>query len=111
MPNITLEPVTVAFPPDEARGVLVYDGGALVAVAVRLSEANAGGALDGRWSIEAGFDHLACLPDETFDDLDELTRWIEHRRARARVAGSGRAGSPPVPRGEPGVGPDGDDAA
>lgn len=62
--------------------MLIHDGDALVAVAVRLGAANGGAVLEGKWSLEAGFDHLGCLPDELFDDLDQLTRWVARRRSR-----------------------------
>ncbi|WP_082652498.1 PAS domain-containing protein [Aureimonas sp. AU12] len=75
---IRLQPIQIALPASEGRGVLVYNGAKLVAVLAQMGE-EAGDRLVGSWTIEAGFDHMGFSTGQIFGDLEEAQDWIKRR--------------------------------
>ncbi len=78
--DITTQPVLIAGSPDE-EGRLVFAGGRLVAVLVRLSEVHQDQA--GWWFLEVGFGVLAGPRHPSFPDLPGALRWIEAQTTAA----------------------------
>jgi hypothetical protein len=78
--TITFRPVRVGTGTDE-EGSLVFSDDRLVAVLVRLSEANE--IAPGRWFYEAGFGALDGPEHPTFASLEEAQTYIAHRIMRA----------------------------
>ena len=78
--SLRLEPVWVASRSDDTEGRLVFAGGCLVAVLVRLSDMHDADA--GRWFLEAGFAWLEGRRQPVFADLDEAQAWIADRLAQ-----------------------------
>lgn len=72
---IRLQPIRIALPDSEGRGVLVYSGVRLVAVLAQLGD-EAGEGLTGHWTIEAGFDHMGVSTGRIFADLEDAQDWI-----------------------------------
>jgi hypothetical protein len=71
--TLDLEPVRIAAGADN-EGQLVYFGGLLVAVLVRLSEEH--GEAAGSWFLEAGFGRLEGPNTPVFSDLEQAKDWI-----------------------------------
>jgi hypothetical protein len=61
---------------DEASTLVLSDG-SLVAILVRLDDPIHGSA-QGRWHLEAHFDHVTGT-ERLFDDLDAAVAWIEEQ--------------------------------
>lgn len=76
MPLI-LEPARVATGSTDEEGYLVRADGRLVAVLVRLSDAQ--GELAGRWFLEAGFGRCVAVDGAVFESLGEAEAWIQER--------------------------------
>jgi hypothetical protein len=74
--TITFQPVRVGTGADE-EGSLVFSDNRLVAVLVRLSDANE--IAPGRWFYETGFGPLNILENPTFASLEEAEAYIAHR--------------------------------
>jgi hypothetical protein len=83
--TLTLKPVRVATGADDEEGRLVFAGGRLVAVLVRLSEQHE--ELAGRWFFEAGFGRLDGPLHPAFRDLPEAEAWIAERLITTGQAG------------------------
>lgn len=78
--NLTLQPVMVDTG-EEGEGCLVFAGGWLVAVLVRLSDNHAD--TEGFWFLEKGFGRLDCPDPPSFSDLATAQQWIrEHLEIR-----------------------------
>ncbi|WP_128566052.1 hypothetical protein [Methylobacterium crusticola] len=77
--SLHLQPVRVATGSDDTESQLVFSGGFLVAVLVRLSDDHGEDA--GSWFLEAGFGRVNDLIQHTFLDLKEAQDWIECRLA------------------------------
>lgn len=58
----------------QTEGRLVFFGGALVAVLVKLDETH--DDLEGRWYAEAAFNSLERMEERTFQTLDDVAEWI-----------------------------------
>ena len=82
--GLTLQPVRVANSAADEDGLLVLVEDRLVAVLVRLSDANE--VAPGEWFLEAGFGRLHSPDHPTFTDLETAEAWIG-----ANAAGPGRA--------------------
>jgi hypothetical protein len=54
--------------------MLVFFGGALIAVLVKLDETH--DDLEGRWYAEAAFSDLERMGEHTFQTLDDAADWI-----------------------------------
>jgi len=77
--TLTLQPIRVTTGFDE-EGMMVLDGEQrLVAVLVRLSDANE--VAPGQWYLEAGFGHIDGGSHPTFSNLDLAQDWIGERVA------------------------------
>jgi hypothetical protein len=59
---------------NDENSVLVLSDGYLVAIVVRLDDPTHGSA-QGRWHLEAHFDHVPDT-DRLFGDLDEAVAWV-----------------------------------
>ena len=75
--SLQLQPVQVATGSNDTEGQLVFAGGFLVAVLVRLSEDHEAEA--GRWFLELGFGRIDHSSPLLFADLDEAQAWITSR--------------------------------
>ena len=75
--SLHLQPVQVATGSYDTEGQLVFAGGFLAAVLVKLSEFHEGMA--GMWFLEAGFGRVDTPTRPTFSDLDEAQNWIEQQ--------------------------------
>lgn len=75
--SVTLLPVLVETGTADEDGRLVFHGGKLVAVLVRLSDEHEG--MSGRWFLERGFGRLDRPCPSTFDGLDPACAWIARR--------------------------------
>lgn len=71
--SVTFEDVVVAS--EDGEGRLVFDGGRLVAVLVRLSSLH--GDQQGAWYLEAGLGAFATPSPPTFPDLEAAKRWFK----------------------------------
>ena len=78
--TLTTMPVRVATGHDE-EGCLVFADDRLLAVLVRLSDAD--GALAGHWFLEAGFGVVDGVDHPTFPDLDAAQEWLATKLRRA----------------------------
>ena len=77
--SFTLQPIRVATGFDE-EGMMVLDAGQrLVAVLVRLSDANE--VAPGQWYLEAGFGRIDGTNHPLFSNLDAAQDWISQRLA------------------------------
>jgi hypothetical protein len=74
--DISFQPVRVRVE-GQAAGLLVFVGGALVAVLVKLDETH--DDLEGQWYAEAAFNGLERMTEETFNSLQEVSDWIQER--------------------------------
>ncbi|RXF67943.1 hypothetical protein [Hansschlegelia zhihuaiae] len=72
---IEFQPVKVATGSADEEGRLVFHEGKLIAVLVRLDDANHGPAL-GQWSLEAGFNGVDSTKPPLFANLAAAERWI-----------------------------------
>ena len=81
--TLHLQPVRVATGSEDSDGQLVFAGGFLVAVLVRLSDQH--GAFVGMWFLEAGFGLTAVMSAPLFLDLDAAQDWIERHLSTKRV--------------------------
>ncbi|MCJ2133007.1 hypothetical protein MKK69_02805 [Methylobacterium sp. J-026] len=81
--TLQLQPVRVATSSQDSNGQLVFAGGFLVAVLVRLSDQH--GADVGLWFLEAGFGPTAVMSAPLFLDLDAAQDWIEQHLSSKRV--------------------------
>ena len=72
--SVTLLPVLVRTETADEDGRLVFYGGKLVAVLVRLSDAHEG--MSGHWFLERGFGRLDHPCPPVFDGLDPACAWI-----------------------------------
>lgn len=79
--TITFQPVRVGTGADE-EGSLVFSDDRLVAVLVRLSEANE--IAPGQWFYETGFGPLNIPENPTFGSLEEAEEYIVGRIAVGR---------------------------
>lgn len=79
--NFTLLPVLVGTGTADEDGRLVFYGGKLVAVLVRLSDEH--GSMAGRWFLERGFGRLDAPCPPAFDGLDPACTWIARRLGHA----------------------------
>lgn len=82
--SVTLQPLRVETGTTDEEGRLVFYGGKLVAVLVRLSDEHEGMA--GRWFLEHGFGPLDDTRHPTFDGLDPACVWIARRLGRTTAA-------------------------
>jgi hypothetical protein len=80
--SFTLQPIRVATGFDE-EGMMVLDAGQrLVAVLVRLSDANE--VAPGQWYLEAGFGRIDGTNHPIFSTLDMAQDWISQLLAKGR---------------------------
>ncbi|MCJ2054999.1 hypothetical protein MKL09_00280 [Methylobacterium sp. J-048] len=82
--TLQLQPVRVATGSEDGDGQLVFAGGFLVAVLVRLSDQH--GADVGLWFLEAGFGVTSVARAPLFLDLDAAQDWIERHLGTKRVS-------------------------
>ena len=82
--GVTLLPVLVGTGTADEDGRLVFHGGKMVAVLVRLSDEHEDMA--GQWFLEHGFGPLDDTWYPTFDGLDPACVWIARRLGRERAA-------------------------
>lgn len=82
--SVTLQPLRVETGTADEEGRLVFYGGKLVAVLVRLSDEHEDMA--GQWFLEHGFGPLDDTWYPTFDGLDPACVWIARRLGRERAA-------------------------
>ena len=80
--TLTLQSVRVNTGSEDEDGLLVFAGGRLVAVLVRLSDEH--GDKAGRWFLEHGFGRLDGMTYPIFDDIEVAQDWIAQRLHRAR---------------------------
>jgi hypothetical protein len=71
---LTFEPVTVDGNYGDNDGVLIFRGGALLAIAVRLGEAH--GPAQGRWFLEKSFGGISDASVDPFEDRHALEAWL-----------------------------------
>lgn len=71
-------PVKVATGSADEEGRLVFHDGRLIAVLVRLDDADHGPAI-GQWSLEAGFNGVDSAKPPLFANLTAAERWIERQ--------------------------------
>jgi hypothetical protein len=84
---LTLQPVRVETGGPDEEGRLVLADDKLVAVLVRLSEAQDDANLAGQWFLEAGFGGVDGPTHPTFGDLEAAQDWIRQRLAPKQAAG------------------------
>lgn len=77
---IEFQPVKVATGSADEEGRLVFHEGKLIAVLVRLDDANHGPAL-GQWSLEAGFNGVDSVKPPLFANLTAAERWLDRQLA------------------------------
>jgi hypothetical protein len=77
---IEFQPVKVATGSADEEGRLVFHHGKLIAVLVRLDDANHGPAL-GQWSLEAGFNGVDSVKPPLFANLTAAERWLDRQLA------------------------------
>lgn len=77
---IEFQPVKVATGSADEEGRLVFHHGKLIAVLVRLDDANHGPAL-GQWSLEAGFNGVDSVKPPLFANLTAAERWLGRQLA------------------------------
>lgn len=77
---IEFQPVKVATGSADEEGRLVFHDGKLIAVLVRLDDANHGPAL-GQWSLEAGFNGVDSVKPPLFANLTAAERWLDRQLA------------------------------
>ena len=75
--SLRLQPVHVATGSHDIDGQLVFANGFLVALLVRLSDAQDG--LAGMWFLQAGFGRVTTAALPLFVDIDMAQSWIEQR--------------------------------
>jgi hypothetical protein len=75
--NLRLQPVQVATGSDDTESQLVFAGGYLVAVLVRLSDEHEADV--GKWFLEVGFGRVDDPRQPKFADLEEAQAWIADR--------------------------------
>lgn len=80
--DLRLQPVRIATGPDE-DGMLVFAGGRLVAVLVRLSDAHEDLGLAGHWFLETSYGLPSDGRVPAFPDLDAARTWIGDRLLRS----------------------------
>lgn len=71
---LSFQPVALDGNYGDDEGVLVFRGGALLAVASRLGPDH--GAATGRWFIEKSFGAASDMPLDPFEDRDALEAWL-----------------------------------
>lgn len=77
---IEFQPVKVGTGSADEEGRLVFHDGKLIAVLVRLDDANHGPAL-GQWSLEAGFNGVDSVKPPLFANLTAAERWLDRQLA------------------------------
>ena len=75
--GVTLLPVLVGTGTADEDGRLVFHGGKMVAVLVRLSHQHEG--VSGHWFLEHGFGRVDHPCPPVFDGLDPACAWIARR--------------------------------
>ena len=75
--SLILEPARVETGSTDEEGYLVRADGRLVAVLVRLSDAQ--GELAGRWFLEVGFGPCDSVDGPVFESLADAEVWIQER--------------------------------
>ena len=75
--SLRLQPVQVATNSSDTDGLLVFHGGYLVALLVRLSEVH--GDDVGKWFLETSFGRLDAMRPPIFADLANAESWIRQR--------------------------------
>lgn len=76
--TITFQPIQVMTAVDDGQGQLVLAGGRLVAVLVRLTDAEHGSKRE-HWFLEAGFGPCSTVLPPAFPNLGAAESWVRGR--------------------------------
>ena len=72
-PRIEFRPVQVRSE-GQSAGRLAFLEDELIAVLIQLD--NSHGDLEGKWYVEAAFNHLEPMREQIFETLDEVAAWV-----------------------------------
>lgn len=71
--NVEFRPVKVRIE-GQSDARLAFLDDELIAVLIKLDSTH--GDLEGKWYVEAAFNHLEGMREQTFDSLDDVCEWV-----------------------------------